>query len=106
MAEHRTPDTSISVAQTVRTSDGQEIGTVKETTPDAFKVDASLQPDYWLRLENATSDGEAVRSTFPKDSLPDFKLDGPLDMADSDAVSTDYVGNPSSAASKRPDRPS
>ena len=35
----------------VITSDGQELGLIKELKPDCFKVDVRWAPDYWLGTE-------------------------------------------------------
>jgi hypothetical protein len=36
------------IGANVITADGAELGKVKEFEGDCFKVDAPLQPDYWL----------------------------------------------------------
>jgi multidrug efflux pump subunit AcrA (membrane-fusion protein) len=89
----------VSPGQSIVTSDGEEIGTVKEVRGDAFKVDASLQPDYWLRLDDAQPDGDRVRLAFPKDALADHKLDRPLGLADADAIAEDHPTNPTPPSS-------
>jgi hypothetical protein len=60
------------------TSDGNELGKVKEVTGTCFKVDAAMQPDYWLGTDTvASSTGTEVRLSIPKDRIGDLKLDGP-----------------------------
>jgi hypothetical protein len=39
---------SISIGASVFTADGKELGTVKEVSQQCFKVDAPMEPDYWL----------------------------------------------------------
>jgi hypothetical protein len=66
------------VGERVVTSDGDELGKVKELSGSCFKVDASMQPDYWLATDCiATNTGAEVRLSFAKDRLGDAKVDGP-----------------------------
>lgn len=37
-----------SVDREIFTADREKLGTVKEVSGNYFKVDASMQPDYWL----------------------------------------------------------
>ena len=61
----------------VYTSDGEKLGTVKDVQLDAFKVDTSLQPDYWLPMRCVVAVGaDGLRLGFKKKSLDEFKLDG------------------------------
>jgi len=39
----------------VHTVDGEKLGAVKEVEPDAIKIDAPMQPDYWLPRERVLS---------------------------------------------------
>jgi hypothetical protein len=69
---------SLTTGCAVFTADGDKIGEVKEVKGDYFKVDASMQPDYWLctdDVSNAT--GDRVVMNFDKDHLGDFKFDDP-----------------------------
>jgi hypothetical protein len=62
----------------VYTADGADLGKVKDLAGSCFKVDAAMQPDYWLATDCvATSGAGEVRLTFPKDRLGDAKIDGP-----------------------------
>lgn len=62
----------------VFTSDGNELGKVKEVAGSCFKVDASMQPDYWLGNDSVVSTtANEVRLSIPKDRLGDAKMDGP-----------------------------
>jgi hypothetical protein len=62
----------------VYTSDGDKIGQVSEVRGDAFKVDASMMPDYWLPLDCVDSaDAGGVRLDCSKDELGDHKVDEP-----------------------------
>ena len=61
------------------TSDGDPLGTVHEVQGRYFKVDAPMQPDYWLPLESISSvTGNRVDLNFPKDRLGDYQTDTPL----------------------------
>jgi hypothetical protein len=66
------------VGTKVMTADGDELGKVKEIMGDCFKVDAPMQPDYWLGTDTiaSTSTGE-VRLRFTKGGLGEAKMDGP-----------------------------
>ena len=58
------PDKVIAGAKVV-TSDGKELGTVKEAEDRAFHVDAPRQFDYWLQssvVKSASADMRSVRS--------------------------------------------
>jgi hypothetical protein len=60
------------------TSDGDKLGEVKEVRSGFFKVEASMQPDYWLSTSHVTStSGDRVVLDFVKDHLGDYKTDGP-----------------------------
>lgn len=60
----------------VYTSDNERLGKVREWRDEAFKVDATMQPDYWLPLAAvATATPDRVQLTFPKDRLGEMKLD-------------------------------
>jgi hypothetical protein len=66
------------IGSRVVTADGDELGKVKETAGSCFKVDASMQPDYWLGTDTiASSSGMEVQLSIPKDRVGDVKLDGP-----------------------------
>jgi hypothetical protein len=62
----------------VFTVDGDKLGEVKEIKGDHFKVNAAMQPDYWLCTDDiGTVDGNRVVMTFDKDHLGDSKFDDP-----------------------------
>lgn len=62
----------------VVTADSDELGKVKEVSGTCFKVDASMQPDYWLGSDCVmSSTGMEVRLSIRKDQVGDAKLDGP-----------------------------
>lgn len=64
----------------IYTTDGDKIGTVKEVHDRFFKVDASMQPDYWLATDCIrTASAGQVRLAFDKDHLGDYKVDEPAD---------------------------
>ena len=80
MTTDRGATTDLIVGSFVYTADGERVGTVKEMRGGCFKVDASMQPDYWLRMECVRSaTGGQVTLSFDKDRLGDHKVDGPDD---------------------------
>jgi uncharacterized protein DUF2171 len=67
---------SATVGARVISADGQSMGKVKEVNGDCFKVDAPMQPDYWLGANViASAPGEEVRLNVIKASLEHMKLD-------------------------------
>ena len=68
----------ITVGDTVVTLDGDQIGKVAEVRGRYFKVDVSMQPDYWLRAEavRSASGGQVVLGV-DKDHINDYKIDNP-----------------------------
>jgi hypothetical protein len=48
MTFDRTMTRDIAIGTPVYTRDNEKLGDVKELRADAFKVSASMQPDYWL----------------------------------------------------------
>ena len=64
------------IGSEVHTADGDKIGEVKEIRGDQFKVEASMQPDFWLDTSCITTvESGQVRLAFEKDRLGDYKLD-------------------------------
>jgi hypothetical protein len=62
----------------VFTSDGDELGKVKETSGGCFKVDVTMQPDFWLGMDAVSEvTTSRVLLSIPKDRVGDFKLEGP-----------------------------
>lgn len=58
--------------------DGEKIGSVKEVTPDAIKVDAPLRPDYWLpRARVLSFTNERVTLDVNHADLDAHRIDGP-----------------------------
>jgi hypothetical protein len=58
----------------IYTSDGSEIGKVGEIRGKMLKVNAAMQPDYWLDCETVMStDMDGVRLNFEKDRLEHYK---------------------------------
>lgn len=69
---------SVAIGAPVRTADGKELGKVKEVIGGCFKVDAPMQPDYWLAADCVTSNsGEAVNLKFDRNELEGAKQEGP-----------------------------
>jgi hypothetical protein len=61
------------------TTDGDHLGVVREIHGRHFKVDAPMQPDYWLPLDCVDSvTGRRILLNFPKNRLGDYKTDNPL----------------------------
>ncbi|MEZ4492551.1 MAG: hypothetical protein R3C29_04460 [Dehalococcoidia bacterium] len=73
------PDKVIAGAKVV-TSDGKELGTVKEAEDRAFHVDAPRQFDYWLQssvVKSASAD--IVVLTIAESELSAYKMDNAHD---------------------------
>lgn len=62
----------------IYTADGDKLGTVKEVQGTYFKVDAAMQPDYWLSTEciRGGTVGNRVDVSFAKSELGTYKRDG------------------------------
>ncbi len=74
----------------VRTSDGAELGLVKEIAGDFIKVDAPLRADYWINAEYVLSGGaEGVELSFAKGDLGAYKRDKPGLVDDEDPLSSE-----------------
>lgn len=78
MTSENTMYGDMGVGSHVYTSDGDDLGTIKEVQGRFFKVDASMRPDYWLSRDcvRTASVGE-VRLAIDKDQLGDYKVDKP-----------------------------
>ena len=71
------PITDLRPGLSVHTLDGDQIGKVKAVEQALFKVNAPLQPDYWLPRDQVLSfTNERVTMNFNADRLGDFKHDG------------------------------
>ncbi len=82
MTSPRRPESSLGMTpregQHVITRDTHELGTVKETTTDAFKVDAPMKRDYWLSIGSVLSiQGEQIVMDFDEETLEAYQLDSP-----------------------------
>jgi hypothetical protein len=77
--EHGTGLTNdLPVGAEIFTSDGDKIGEVKEVQGSYFKVNAAMQPDYWLPISSvASTTGGRVMLSFHKDHLGDYKTAEP-----------------------------
>lgn len=70
-------DASPRVGAEVLSSDGEKVGEVKEVSGICFKVDAPMQPDYWLAHDCiADVSGDVVRLNVTQERLGEMKLDG------------------------------
>jgi hypothetical protein len=66
------------VGAAVYTADGTKLGTVKEIAHSSFKVDARLQPDYWLASAGVVwATGDRVQLSFDSERLGDAMVCGP-----------------------------
>jgi hypothetical protein len=66
------------VGARVVTADGDELGRVTDLAAGCFKVDVTMQPDYWLGNDTIASAGiTELRLSITKDRVGEFKLDGP-----------------------------
>jgi hypothetical protein len=65
----------IQVGWNILTQDGHEIGTVSELHGSHFKIDAPMQPDYWLPMSciGSSSSGR-IMLNFHHDHLDDWKV--------------------------------
>ena len=87
------------VGAPIFTQDGSQIGKVKEVHGQFFKVDAPMQPDFWLSEEHlASGSGGEVRLAFSEDRLGDYKLGDPEDYEgeqgqESDREQVDVTGS-------------
>ena len=72
------PVNSPAIGCDVYTADGNKLGTVKEVQGTYFKVDAPMQPDYWLAcdcIRGGMGGVSRVDLTFEKDDLSKHKRD-------------------------------
>lgn len=71
-------DSEFMVGASVFTRDGGALGTVKEVGTGIFKLDAAMQPDYWLSTGHiAASTSARLVLSFDKDRLDEYKLETP-----------------------------
>jgi hypothetical protein len=64
----------------VYTRDGTHIGSVKEESNGAFKVNAPMRPDYWLSTESIEStDGGRYTLNIDENRLKDYRVRDPQD---------------------------
>jgi len=72
---------NVAIGVPVRTSDGKELGKIKEIVGACFKVDAPMQPDYWLATDMISGeDGNPqgiVTLRFDSNNLDEAKSEGP-----------------------------
>jgi hypothetical protein len=62
------------IGQHIYTMDGDHLGKVKELRGAFVKVDAPMQPDFWLRVDDITSRrGDHVTVGFDRHQLGDHK---------------------------------
>jgi hypothetical protein len=82
---------TLTMGADVIAQDGEKLGTIKEVRGGAFKVDAKMQPDYWLRTDCVVTNSMGqVTVAFPKDRLGEFKMGEPDEMDAGTGRMTDY----------------
>jgi hypothetical protein len=73
------PITEIRPGLPVYTTSGDQLGQVKETHGDTFKVDVPMARDYWLRQDAVLSfNAERVTLKVDKDDLDQYKTAAPV----------------------------
>lgn len=78
MVEDRHTTTVAATGQDLYTRDGEHLGKIKEIRGAYIKVDAPMQPDYWLPASTLGQPlGNDGTVTFTKAELDTFKLDRP-----------------------------
>lgn len=98
MTSERSTST-LAIGADVIAQDGQKLGAVKDVRGGAFKVDASMQPDYWLRTDCVVTNAIGqVTVAFPKDRLGEFKLGNPDEVDAGRGRMTDYRATDSDTA--------
>lgn len=76
MTTRRFTGTDAPLGARVITADGGELGTVKETRSDGFKVDAAMKPDYWLSCDFIQdSTANSVQLSVREDRLDSAKIE-------------------------------
>jgi len=69
----------ISVGSEVFTTDGERLGNVEEIRAGSFKVEAVLQPDYWLPSDTVASVmGRRITLAFARDRLERYRSALPI----------------------------
>lgn len=72
------PISDIKPGLPVYTTSGDQLGEVKETQDNAFKVDVRLARDYWLSKDAVLSfNADRVTLKVDKDRLDEFKVSSP-----------------------------
>lgn len=62
----------------VVSGDGKQLGVVKETAGDRFRVERRLLPDFWLATEYVDNvAGGIVQMVLPKAGIGAAKVDAP-----------------------------
>jgi hypothetical protein len=78
---------NVMIGSHVFTSDGDDLGTVKELWGGYFKVDAPMKPDFWLSTSHVgTATADRIHMSFTKDQLGDFKTESPDERRDRHAA--------------------
>ena len=69
----------IPIGSEVFTTDGERLGDVDEIRVASFKVNAALQPDYWLPSNTVASImGKRITLAFARDRLDHYRSSLPL----------------------------
>ena len=86
---HRESATGFEPAKgtTVRTRDGEDLGSVKELRGQAFRVDAPHARDYWLSLAQVLrQDHDVLVMDFNAEVADDYAMEEPMAAAGSPAL--------------------
>lgn len=71
-------DGDVTIGVEVFTTDGDRLGMASEVQGRYFKVDAPMQPDYWLDFDTiANRMGDRITLMFHHDRLGDYQLRDP-----------------------------
>lgn len=91
MTKARGSQDSIAVGAPVYTPEGNQLGTVKEVRGQFFKVDARMQPDYWLRTDTVRSASAGqVMLAFGQGELGRYQVSNPDDYDTSQGAMAEY----------------
>lgn len=92
------------IGSEIFTQDGERLGKLKEVRGGYFKVDASMQPDYWLAEEyiGPSSGVGGIQVSFAKDALEDYKLGEPEELDTTSSRAYDETEHRSAAGSTTP----
>ena len=69
----------VSMGSEVFTTDGERLGSVQDIRVGSFKLNAAIQPDYWLPSNTVASVmGKRITLAFARDRLDHYRSSLPL----------------------------